>query len=69
MNTKKAKKGKVNFLYKLLSAVFIWIGIIAVGVFWSWVFGGEQFLLTSLLLFPFTIIGIYSTRAVWQYYK
>ena len=69
MNTKKATKEKANLLYTLLAVVLIWIGVIAIGVFWAWVFDGEQFLLRNVLLFPFTMGGIYTTRWIWQHYR
>jgi len=69
MNTEKATKEKANLLYTLLVVVLIWVGVIAIGVFLAWVFNDEQFLLRNLLLFPFTMVGIYSTRAVWQHYR
>ena len=65
----KATKKTANLLYTLLTVVLIWIGVIAIGVFWAWVFDGEQFLLRNVLIFPFTMAGIYTTRAVWWHYR
>lgn len=56
-------------LCALLAVLLIWIGVIAIGVFWACVFDGEQLLLRNLLLFPFTMIGIYATLEVWQLYR
>lgn len=68
MNTEKATKKTANLLYTLLAVVLIWVGVIAIGVFWALVFDGEQFLLRCVLMFPFTTTGIYTTRAVrWHY--
>jgi hypothetical protein len=69
MNTKDNTKKRENLLYTLLAVVLIWMGIIAIGVFWAWVFDGEQFLLRNVLLFPFTMVGIYTTRWVWRHYR
>lgn len=69
MNTEKLIKEKAKLLYTLLTVVLIWIGIIAIGVFWAWVFDGEQFLLRSVLLTPFTMAGIYTTKWIWRYYR
>jgi hypothetical protein len=64
MNTEKAIKKTANLLYTLLAVVLIWVGVIAIGVFLALVFDGEQFLLRCVLMFPFTMAGIYATRAV-----
>ena len=67
MNTGKATKKIANLLYTLLAVVLIWIGVIAIGAFWAGVFDGEQFLLRNVLLFPFTMVGLYTTRWIWQH--
>lgn len=69
MNAEKATKKTVNFLYTLLAIVLIWIGVIVIGVFLAWVFDGEQHLLRNVLIFPFTMGGIYITRWIWQHYR
>ena len=69
MNTEKVIKEKANLLYTLLTVVLIWIGIIAIGVFWAWVFDGEQFLLRCVLLVPSTMVRIYTTKWIWRYYR
>ena len=69
MNTEETTEKKSNLLYTLLGVVLIWIGVIAIGVFWAWVFDGEQFLIRNVLLFPFTMVGLYATRWTWQYYR
>ena len=68
MNIEKATKKTANLLYTLLAAVLIWVGVIAIGVFWALVFDGEQFLLRCVLMFPFTMAGTYATRDIrWHY--
>tara|TARA_R110002153_G_scaffold61561_2_gene166043 strand:- start:1610 stop:1819 length:210 start_codon:yes stop_codon:yes gene_type:complete len=69
MNTEKATKKTANLLYTLLAVVLIWIGVIAISGFWAWVFDGEQLVLRNVLLFPFTMVGIYTTRLIWQHYR
>jgi membrane protein YdbS with pleckstrin-like domain len=69
MNTEKATKKTANLLYTLCAAMLVWIGVIAIGVFWAWVFDGEQSALRNVLLFPFTMVGIYTTIWIWKHYR
>jgi ABC-type sugar transport system permease subunit len=67
MNVGKVTKKKVNLLYALLAIVHVWIAVLAIGVFWRWVFSGEQFLIIYMLLFPFTMVGLYVSKWIWQH--
>ena len=69
MITEKATIKTANLLCTLLAVLLIWVGIIVIGVFWAWIFDGKQFLIRNVLLFPFTMVGIYTTRWIWQYYR
>jgi len=56
----------VYFIYLLLSTFLVWAGVIAVGVFLIWLCGEEQFLLRTVLIFPFTMVGVYKTIDIWR---
>jgi ABC-type sugar transport system permease subunit len=69
MNVGKVTKKKVNLLYALLAIVHVWIAVLAIGVFWAWVFGGEQFLIRNILLSPSVIVGLYVSEWIWQHHQ
>ena len=69
INIKDNIKKKANLLYILLTTILIWMGIIGIAVFWAWVFDGEYFSLRIILLYPFAMIGIYTTQWIWWHYN
>ena len=60
----KTKSNAFSILLAIVLIALIWIGVVAIAV----IFDGEQFELRCILIQPFSIGGVFSTRAVWKYY-
>ncbi len=66
----KIKKG--NFTNKLLALFFIslvWIPVLGVGVLLALLFGTDGIFVRTILLFPFSFIGVIATLKIWDSYS
>jgi uncharacterized membrane-anchored protein len=49
--------------------LLIWIAVLAVGVILAMIFNNEQFIIRSILIFPFSIGAVYTSCCVWMHYR
>jgi hypothetical protein len=64
----ETKSNAFSILLAIVLIALIWIGVVAIAVLLAFIFDGGQFVLRCILIQPFSIGGVFSTRAVWKYY-
>lgn len=66
------KTKKRNFTNKLLALFFIclvWIPVLGVGVLLALLLDTDSLFVRTILLLPFSTIGVRATLKIWDYYS
>lgn len=64
----KTKSNAFSIMLAIVLIALIWICVVAIAVLLTFIFDNEQFVLRCILIQPFSIGGVFSTRSVWKYY-
>jgi flagellar basal body-associated protein FliL len=68
----KKEEQNGNDANRLLAVVLIslvWMAVLAIGVILAWLFKGDEHVIRTILILPFSFGGIYASRSVWKHYR
>ncbi len=71
MENKTSINRNGNDANRLLAVVLIslvWMAVLTIGVILAWFFKGNEYVIRTILILPFSFGGVYASRSVWKHY-
>lgn len=69
INKNPLEGNDANRLLAVVLISLVWVAVLAIGVIIAWLFKGDEFIIRTILILPFSFGGVYASRSVWKHYR